>query len=92
MDVSLPGQGEELQELVDEIGLSKGKAPYYIEVYIQKNGRKSALWEHTEKLWPRIFGRAMDVRSEIIQPVLDELSAGGTNRDYLDEIRMRLGI
>lgn len=168
VDVSLTGQSEELEKVVDEIGLSKGKAPYYIEVvaeyifrpgpnwreraeiitlndvpflfpasldillaklrrleekdifafelvrektghptesellhelrssydiyYIQKNGRKSALWENTEKLWPRFFGRAIDVRGEIIQPVLDQLAATGTNRDYLEEIRVRLGI
>jgi hypothetical protein len=124
VDVSVPGQGDELKELVEEIGLSKGKAPYYIEVvaeyifrpgpnsreraktitlsdvsflfpdplYIQKNGQKSALWENTEKLWPRIYGRAMDARAEIIQPVLDQLAEVGANRDYLDEIRMRLGI
>ncbi len=168
VDVSVPGQGDELKELVEEIGLSKGKPAYYIEVvaeyifrpgpnwreraktitlndvsflfpdsldillaklrrleekailafqlvrektgrptehelirelrasydifYIQKNGQKSALWENTEKLWPRIYGRAMDARAEIIQPVLDQLAEVGADRDYLDEIRMRLGI
>ncbi len=168
VDVSLPGQGEEIKNLVEEIGLSKGKAAYYIEVvpeyvfrpgpnwraratpirrngiaflfpdpldillaklrrleekdirafhlvlektgrpteeelvselrasydifYYQKDGRKSALWENTEKVWPRIFGREIDVRAKIIQPVLDSLAEAGANRDYLDELRTRLGL
>lgn len=162
------GPDDELKALVEEIGLGKGKAAYYIEVvpgyifrpgpnwrerampvtlngvaflfpdpldillaklrrleekdirafelvlkktnhptqeeltrelraaydlfYFQKDGRKSALWENTEKLWPRLYGRAIDVRAEIIQPVLDLLAEAGTDRDYLEEIRTRLGL
>jgi len=138
VDEALPGQTAELQTIVDDIGLSKGKAAYYIEVvpeyifrpgpnwreraevvilndvsfilpasidillaklrrleekdllafhlvrsktghptenelihelrasydifYIQQNGRKSALWENTERLWPRLV-RARDRRA-----------------------------
>lgn len=169
VDVAPPyDQSEEIKKLVDEIGLGKGKAPFYIEVvagyifrpgqnwqertetvmlngvsflfpapldillgklrrleekdilafelvrektghptdeqlilelrasfdqfYIQKNGQKSALWENTEKLWPRLFLREIDARREIIEPVLAELSSSEGNRDYVDEIRMKLGL
>jgi len=60
--------------------------------YIQQNGQRTSLWENTERLWPRLFSRPIDVRREIIQPVLDEFSATGDNRDYVEEIRARLGI
>ena len=168
VDVSLPGQGNELKGVVEETGLSKGKSAYYIEVvseyifrpgpnwrerattvqrngvdflfpapldillaklrrleekdvrafqlvlektghpteeeliselrasydvfYHQMDGRKSALWENTEKLWPRIFNREIDVRHEIIKPVLDQLADAGASPDYLEELRTRLGL
>jgi len=168
VDVAPSDHRAEIQKLVDEIGLSKGKAPFYIEVvseyifragqnwrerakvvvlndvsflfpapidillgklrrleekdflafelvrektghptetelihelrcsydmfYIQQNGQRTSLWENTERLWPRLFSRPIDVRREIIQPVLDEFSATGDNRDYVEEIRARLGI
>lgn len=50
------------------------------------------MWENTEKLWPRIFGRSIDVRGEIVEPVLAQLAQAGADRDYLDELRTRLGL
>jgi hypothetical protein len=168
VDVSLPGQGAALKKLVEEIGMSKENAAYYIEVvpeyifrpgpnwrarampvsqngvgfllpdpldillaklrrleekdirafqlvlektgrpseqelvrelqasydlfYFQKDGRKSALWVNTEKLWPRIYGHEIDVQAQIIQPVLDQLAESGASPDYLEEIRRQLGL
>ena len=60
--------------------------------YLQIGGRKSGLWENTEKLWPRLYGRTINVQSEIIQPVLDEMAAAGASQDYLAELKTRLGM
>ena len=74
------------EELIRELRAS------YDVFYYQKNGRKSALWENTEKLWPRNFGREVDVRAEIIQPVFDQLAEAGAGSDYLEDLRIRLGL
>ncbi len=168
VDISNSGGEAILKKLVEEIGLNKNKAPYYIEVvpeyifrpgpnwrdratltelngvqflipapldillaklrrldekdfrafelvlqktglpteeqligelrvsydlfYHQKDGRKSALWNNTEKLWPRLFRREINIRTEIIEPVLEELARSGAEHDYLAELRNRLGI
>jgi hypothetical protein len=60
--------------------------------YFQRDGRKSLLWSNTEKLWPRLFGHAVDVPACIIQPVLEQLAAAGCTRDYLEELRRRFGL
>jgi len=168
VDVAVREQEEVVKKLVEEVGLAKGKTPFYIEVvpeyvfrpgpnwreramlltlntvqflfpaaldillaklrrldqkdmrafelvlkktgrptetelirelrasydifYYQKDGRKSALWENTEKLWTHIFRRQIDVRAEIIQPVLDQFAEAGMAPDYLAELRDRLGL
>ena len=77
-----PSENELLEEL---------KASYDV-FYIEVGGRKSALWENTEKLWPRLFGRDIDVRREIIEPVLNQMAEAGTDYDYLENLRQRLGL
>jgi hypothetical protein len=74
------------EQLIDELRAS------YDLFYFQMDGRKSGLWENTEKLWPRVYGREIDVRAEVIQPVLDQMVATATTHDYLEELRARLGI
>ena len=59
---------------------------------LQVGGRKSALWENTEKLWPRLYARTINVQMEIIQPVLDAIAAAGATQDYLTELKARLGL
>jgi hypothetical protein len=168
VDISVYEQEEAIKELVEEIGFSKGKAPFYIEIvpiyifrpgtdwrdrampvqldgvgflfpapidillgklrrleekdvlafdlvirrtghptedelihelraawdmfYFQKDGQKSALWRNTEKLWLRVYRRAIDARVEIVQPVLDQLAVTGSEPGYLEELRARLGL
>ena len=77
-----PTEDELLRELKESYDL----------FYRQVGGRKSALWENTEKLWPRLYGRAINVQNEIIQPVLDEIAAAGASQDYLAELITRLGL
>jgi len=74
------------QEMIAELRDS------YDQFYLQRDGRKSALWENTEKLWPRIYGRKIDVSAEIIEPVLAGLAEQGSDQDYLEELRNRLGL
>ena len=74
------------KELLEEL-----KASYDV-FYIQVGGRKSGLWENTEKLWPRLFGRSIDVRREIIEPVMNQMADAGADYDYLEDLRQRLGL
>lgn len=168
VDVAAPEREEELKQVVEEIGLGKGQAQFYIEVvpsyifragqrwrdrarrvtlegveflfpepidlllaklrrldekdlrafelvrkhtnrpseeelilelrdaydlyYLQRDGQKSVLWANTEKLWPRLYRRAIDVPREIVEPVLEQLAEAGCSRDYLAELRSRFGL
>jgi hypothetical protein len=77
-----PTQEEMIRELRDS----------YDQFYLQMDRRKSALWENTEKLWPRIYGRQINVSTEITGPVIEAMAQMGTDRDYLEELKVRLGL
>jgi hypothetical protein len=64
----------------------------YEVVYVKRDGSKSPVWTNAERLWPRLFGRPLDVRREVLQPVFDTLEAAGTKEDYLAELRVSLGL
>ena len=63
----------------------------YDPFYFQKNGEKSALWENTERLWPILFQKAINVREDILRPVLEELAAS-SDQEYIGLLRDRLGL
>lgn len=60
--------------------------------YLGIGGQKSPLWANTEKLWPRLFEHTLDVRIHIIEPVLEQLSEAGADRNYIEELRARFGV
>lgn len=51
------------------------------------NGTRSDYHRNTERLWPAIYGHAIDVSKTIVQPVLTELVAAGYEDDYQALIR-----
>ena len=55
----------------------------------EKDGTKSVLWKNTERLWPHLFGREIDVRGEIFEPVLAELRKSLHSPEYIEELRIR---
>jgi hypothetical protein len=59
---------------------------------VQRDGTKPALWENTEILWKQLFGRKIDVRKVILEPVLKQMAEALNTPDYIEEMRQRLGL
>ena len=54
----------------------------------QKDGAKSVLWKNTEALWPHLFGKKIDIKKTILEPVFKEMEAGLRTPEYVGEMRM----
>jgi hypothetical protein len=50
------------------------------------------LWKNTEVLWRHLFGKEIDVRKVILEPVLQEMEEALNTPDYIEEMRLRFGL
>jgi hypothetical protein len=57
-----------------------------------RDGTKPDLWKNTEVLWKRLFGKEIDVRKVILEPVLQEMGEALNTPDYIEEMRQRFGV
>jgi len=59
---------------------------------IQRDGTKPDLWKNTETLWRHLFGKEIDVRKVILEPVLQQMEDALNTPDYIEEMRLRFGL
>jgi hypothetical protein len=58
----------------------------------QKDGTKSVLWKNTEAVWQHLFGKKIDIKKAILEPVFKEMESALRTPEYIEEMRTRFGL